>query len=54
MGNIVVLEVPDYEYLSGKHRILSKTLTISQRKMYCKFGLSKEGPILGNILHEHK
>jgi len=49
LGNVIALDVPDYEYLSGKHRIVSKTLVVSKNKMTCKFGLSKEGPILGDF-----
>tara|TARA_R100000655_G_scaffold46822_2_gene83789 strand:- start:37 stop:1065 length:1029 start_codon:yes stop_codon:yes gene_type:complete len=48
IGNIIVLDTPDFEYLSGKHRIVSKSLNVSDTKVSCTFGLSKEGPTLSN------
>ena len=50
IGNVIVLDVPDFDYLSGKHRIMSKSLAVSNSGMNCSLKLSKEGPALSDYI----
>ena len=50
IGNIVNLNVTEYPELIGKHRILSKDISVSDKKITCKLKLSKEGPTVTDYL----
>jgi len=50
IGNVVVLNTPDYPEVNGKHRIVSKQISCSNSNISCKLQLSKEKPILSDYL----
>ena len=50
IGNVILLDVPDFEYLSGKHRIVSKNVSVSSNKISCKLQPSKETPRVNTYL----
>jgi len=49
IGNVIELYTPEHPQLTGKHRIISKTVT-SGNKMTCKLGLNKEAPQLSEYI----
>jgi hypothetical protein len=50
IGNVISIDVPDFDYLSGKHRIISKNINVSSSGVKCTFKLSKEGPSLNEYI----
>ncbi len=51
IGNVVQLSTPEHPELTGKHRIVSKTVSISNSKISCKLKLSKEAPEVSDFIN---
>ena len=50
IGNIINLSTPEHPELTGKHRIMSKTLTVGKSKITCKLKLNKEAPQVSDFI----
>jgi len=50
IGNVINLQTPDYPECIGKHRIVSKQVTCSDKDVNCKLQLTKEKPKLNEYL----
>mgnify|MGYP003642006269 FL=1 len=44
IGNVVYISTPDYPEVTGKHRIVSKSVSYSRGNVSCDLQLSKESP----------
>ena len=49
IGNVIVLNLPEHPELTGKHRIVSKNLSVGS-KIKCTLGLNKEAPKLSDYI----
>jgi pyridoxine 5'-phosphate synthase PdxJ len=52
IGNVINLVTPEYPELTGKHRILSKSVQCGGSKVSCKLKLSRESSFLADYLGE--
>ena len=50
IGNVINLQTPDYPECIGKHRIVSKQVTCSDKDVTCRLQLTKERPKLSEYL----
>ena len=50
IGNVVYVSIPDYPEVSGKHRIVSKSVNYSKGNIKCSLKLSKEGPKISEYI----
>jgi len=50
IGNVIQLYTPEKPELTGKHRIVSKSLSVSASKMSCTLKLSKETPEVSEFI----
>ena len=52
IGNVITIHTPEYPELIGKHRIMSKDVSVSGNGMKCNLKLSRESAFLADYLGE--
>ena len=50
IGNVINLNTPEHPELTGKHRIIGKTIDVKKTGCTCKLKLNKEPPQVSDFL----
>ena len=50
IGNVIELYTPEHPELTGKHRVISKNISVTGGVMKCQLGLNKESPQISDYI----